>query len=140
MGLFGRKRGGDQPQPEVYEGLRKQVLHLAAAQLGEKFAEAPILALFSNGGGIIGAGTHKTVADANARWLESGVAVLPRLSVITDPPLPGEGLTQFVAVTPQGLRGASAAENQLGEGRHELSPFFYSAQDVITQIRLTQGG
>ena len=164
MGLFGRKRGGDQRQPEVYEGLRKQVLHLTAAQLGEKFAEAPILALlmetgypqavatlvgvvdgtsslyFSNGGGIIGAGTHKTVADANARWLESGVAVLPRLSVITDPPLPGEGLTQFVAVTPQGLRGASAAENQLGEGRHELSPFFYSAQDVITQIRLTQGG
>src|SRR5256714_12731142 len=148
MGLFGRKRGGDQPQPEVYEGLRKQVLHLTAAQLGEKFAEAPILALlmetgypqavatlvgvvdgtsslyFSNGGGIIGAGTHKTVADANARWLESGVAVLPRLSVVTDTPLPDVGLEQFVPGTPQGLLGSSAAGKLIGLGPVDLLTVF----------------
>jgi hypothetical protein len=47
-------------------------------------------------------------------------------------------MTQFVAVTPDALRGAVAAEEDLGEGRHRLSPLFYAAQDVITQIRLTQ--
>jgi hypothetical protein len=49
-------------------------------------------------------------------------------------------MTHFVAVLPEGLRGARARENELGDGRHRLSPFFYAAHDVITQIRLTQGG
>jgi hypothetical protein len=49
-------------------------------------------------------------------------------------------MTQFVAVTPEGLRGAVAPEEELGEGRHELSPLFYAGQDVITQIRLSEGG
>ena len=164
MPLFGRRRKPENPQPEVYEGLRRQVLGLTAAQLGDAFFEARVLALlmetgypeavatrvgvvdgtaslyFSNGGGIIGAGTHAAVADANARWLEQGVAVLPRLSAISDPPPPGQGITQFVAVTPDGLLGALAPEADLREGRHELSPFFFAAQDVITQIRLAQGG
>jgi len=164
MGFFGRKRGNDKPQAEVYEGLRKQVLHLKQDQLGDAFAEAPILALlmetgypeavatlvgvvdgtsslyFSNGGGIIGAGTHAAVAAANSRWLATGTTLLPQLSVITDPPLPGRRMTQFVAVTPLGLRGAVAPEDELGGGRHALSPFFYAAQDVITQIRLSEGG
>jgi hypothetical protein len=118
MRIFGRKRGTDRQQADVYEGLRQQALHLTPDQFGASFARAPILALlmetgypeavatlvgvadgttslyFSNGGGFIGAGTHAA--------------------------------------------GAVAAEEDLGEGRHRLSPLFYAAQDVITQIRLTQ--
>jgi hypothetical protein len=166
MRFFGRKRDTEQQPPaEVYVGLRQQLLRLTPDQLGHgAFADAPILALlmetgypeavatlvavvdgtsslyFSNGGGFIGAGTHAAVADASRRWLETGREFLPELSVITDPPLPTEGMTQFVAVTRDGLRGAVAVENELGEGRHGLSPLFYAGQDVITQIRLTQGG
>lgn len=163
MGLFRRKRERE-PVAEVYSGLRQQVLNLRPEQLGEGLAEEPILALlmetgypeavatlvgvadgttslyFSNGGGFIGAGTHESVAEANRRWRELGRSVLPQLEVIEDAPLPGEGMTQFVAVTPEGLRGAVAPEEELGEGRHELSPFFYAAQDVITQIRVSEGG
>jgi hypothetical protein len=95
---------------------------------------------FSNGGGFIGAGTHAAVAEASRRWLETGQAFLPQLSLITDPPLPAEALTQFVAVTREGLRGIVAPEEELGEGRHALSPLFHAGHDVITQIRLTQGG
>jgi hypothetical protein len=162
MGLFRRKRASE-PVAEVYSGLRQQVLNLTPDQLGEELAEEPILALvmetgypeavatlvgvadgttslyFSNGGGFIGAGTHENVAVANRRWHELGRSVVPRLEVIADPPLPDEGMTQFVAVTPEALRGAAAPEEELGEGRHELSPFFYAGQDVITQIRLSQG-
>jgi hypothetical protein len=61
-------------------------------------------------------------------------------AALADAPLPTEGLTQFVAVTPEGIRGVVAPEGELGEGRHDLSPLFYAGQDVITQIRLTQGG
>jgi len=166
MRFFGRKRDAEQPPPaEVYVGLRQQLLRLMPDQLDDgAFADAPILALlmetgypeavatlvavvdgtsslyFSNGGGFIGAGTHAAVAEASGRWLETGREFLPELSVITDPPLPTEGMTQFVAVTPEGLRGVVAVEEELGEGQHGLSPLFYAGQDVITQIRLTQGG
>jgi hypothetical protein len=162
VGLFRRKRERE-PVADVYAGLRQQVLNLTPDQLAEELADEPILALvmetgypeavatlvgvadgttslyFSNGGGFIGAGTHASVAEANRRWHELGRAVLPQLALIADPPLPGDGMTQFVAVTPEGLRGTVAREEELGEGRHELSPFFYTAQDVITKIRLSQG-
>jgi hypothetical protein len=162
MRIFGRKR--EQPRADVYQDLRRQVLHLTPERLGDAFAGAPILALlmetgypeavatlvgvadgtsslyFSNGGGVIGAGSHAAVAEASRRWLEAGGTFLPELSQVTDPPLPDVGMTQFVAVTGGGLRGAVAPEDDLGEGRHGLSPFFHAAQDVITQIRLAEGG
>ena len=161
---LGRKRRDGQPPADVYTGLRKQIFALTPKQLGDASAGAPILALvmetgydeavatlvgvvdgttslyFSNGGGIIGAGAHAAVAEATRRWLEAGRTFLPALAEVADAPLPGRGMTQFVAVTPQGLRGAIATEDDLGNNRHALSPFFYAAQDVITQIRLTQAG
>ena len=166
MRFFGRKRATEPPPPaEVYAGLRQQVLGLTTDQLGNRaLGDAPILALvmetgypeavatlvavvdgttslyFSNGGGFIGAGTHAAVAEASRRWLDTGREFLPQLSVIADPPLPTEGLTQFVAVAPEGLRGIVAPEEELGEDRHDLSPLFYAGQDVITQIRLAPGG
>jgi hypothetical protein len=166
MRFFGRRRDTEQAPPaEAYVGLRQQVLRLTPDQLGDgASADAPILALlmetgypeavatlvavvdgtsslyFSNDGGLLGAGTHAAVADASRRWLETGQEFLPQLPVMTDPPLPTEGLTQFVAVTREGLYGTVAAEEELGENRHRLSPLFYAAQDVITQIRLAEGG
>jgi hypothetical protein len=166
MRYFGRKRDTEQQPPaEVYVGLRQQLLNLTPDQLGDgAFADAPILALlmetgypeavatlvavvdgssslyFSNGGGFIGAGTHAAVAEASRRWLETGREFLPELSTIADPTLPAQGMTQFVAVTRDGLRAAAGVEEELGEGRHELSPLFYAGQDVITQIRLTRSG
>jgi hypothetical protein len=150
---------------EVYTGLRRQVLDLSRDQLGDgTLADAPITALlmetgypeavvtlvgvadgtsslyFSNGGGVIGAGEHSAVAEATRRWLEAGSEFLSHLSVVTDPPLPDEGLTQFVAVTDEGLRSARALEEELGNGEHALSPLFYAGHDVITQIRLVEGG
>jgi hypothetical protein len=164
--FLGRKREREQPPPaEVYSGLRQQLLGLTPDQLGDAaFAAAPILALlmetryreavatlvavvdgttslyFSNGGGFIGAGAHAAVAEASERWLEAARDFLPQLSAVDDPAPPTEGATQFVAVTPSGLRGLVAPEEKLEEGRHALSPLFHAGHDVITQIRLTQGG
>ena len=93
----------------------------------------------STGGGFIGAGSHAAVAEASRRWIETGREFLSELSVIADPPLPARGMTQFVAVTRDGLRAAAGLEEELGEGRQVLSPLFHAGQDVITQIRLTHG-
>ena len=160
---FGRKRGDAQrtPEAEAYVGLRQQVLALRPDQLGLT-SETPVLALlmetgypeavatlvgvidgstslyFSNGGGIIGAGSHPEVASATGSWLQTSVDFLRHLSAVIEPPPPGEGLTQFMAVTPHGLLGAVASEDDLGGGGHPLSPLFYSGQDVITQVRLAE--
>jgi hypothetical protein len=160
-----RKRDREQQPPgAVYSGLRQQVLGLTADQLADAVpAGAPILALlmetgyleavatlvavadgttslyFSNGGGVIGAGEHAAVAEAGRRLLETRGEFLDRLSPITDPPVPAETQTQFVAVTPGGLRWELALEDDLGEGEHPLSPLFHAGQDVITQIRLAGG-
>jgi hypothetical protein len=149
---------------EIYSQLRQRVLDLTPDQLGEDNAEAPLLAFlmetgypeavatlvavadgttslyFSNGGGMIGAGEHAPVREANRRFLETAGAFLNDLSTVSDPTPPSEGITQFVAVTPEGLRGAVAAEEELGEGRHSLSQLFHAGQDVITQMRLAEGG
>jgi hypothetical protein len=163
MGLF-RRRKERQPDADAYSELRQQVLQLTPDQLGDEVAEGPLVALlmetgypeavatlvavadgttslyFSDGGGVVGAGEHAMVADANRRLLEVTGSFLFQLSDVSDPSPPAEGLTQFVAVTRDGLRGAGAPEEELGEGQHALSQLFYAGQDVITQIRLLEGG
>lgn len=95
---------------------------------------------FSTGGGIIGAGAHESVALASRQWLEAGAMFREQLHPVADPPLPAPGQTQFVAVTNDGLRAAVALEEDLGGNRRALSPLFSSAQEVITQVRLIEGG
>jgi hypothetical protein len=163
--FFRRARGEAEPPPaEIYLELRQQVLTLTPAQLDDALpADEPILALlmetgypeavatlvvvadgsaslyFSNGGGIIGAGEHGSVAEASRRWLEVARDFLPQLAAVTDPPPPEEGLTQFVGVTRTGVRSTVVPQGDLAEGRHPLSPLFHAGQGVITQIRLIEG-
>jgi hypothetical protein len=160
--FFRRKQrdeaSGTTPQ-EMYDELRRQVLRLRGADLGSA-QRAPLLALlmetgypegvatlvgvadgatslyFSNGGGVIGAGEHAEVARASHAWLDLAAGMLERFEAWDEEPQPPRnGLTQFVAVTSEGLRGVVAPEEDLGEERHELSPLFHAGHDVITEIR-----
>ena len=147
---------------EIYSQLRQRVLELTPDQLGDAAGAQPLALLmetgypeavatlvavadgttslyFSNGGGMIGAGEHAPVREANRRFLETALSFLTQLSEVSDPTPPSEGVTQFVAVTTEGLRGAAAPEEDLGEGRHPLSELFHAGQDVITQMRLAEG-
>jgi hypothetical protein len=165
MKLFGRN-GGDEAEAdpaEAYAGLRRLALGLTAESLGTSaLPHTPVVALlmdtgmsnavatlvgvadgttslyYSTGGGVIGAGLRHDVAAATHRWLQTCGQMLGQLSPIEDAPLPAEGMVQFVAVTPGGLLGAVASSAELGERLHPLSPLFYAAHGVITQIRLTQ--
>jgi hypothetical protein len=166
MGLFGRKRGGDEPgsaADDAYLGLRRLALNVTAASLGSACTPgAPVVALlmesrydravatlvgiadgttslyFSNGGGVIGAGSRRDVAEATHRWLELCGGLLEHFWAVDDPPLPPEDVTQFVAVTSGGRLSALASKDDLGQRRHPLAPLYYAGHQVITQIRLTE--
>jgi hypothetical protein len=93
---------------------------------------------FSNGGGIIGAG-EKPEPNAAARKLVAKAAEFESaLSVAKDFPLPQRAHTRFYIVTRTGVLTAEAMENDLGSGRHGLSPLFHAAHKLITEIRLTE--
>ena len=165
MRFFKRNPDPEQESPtDAYLGLRRKLLGLAPEQLGERFADASLLALlmeeqhsgavatlvgvvdgasslhFSSGGGFIGNGEHQPVAEANRRWLAAGANLLAQLPSVAEAPLPDVGVVQFVAVTADGLRAAVVATTSLERRQHPLSPLFVAGHDVITQIRLVNGG
>jgi hypothetical protein len=150
----------------AYEGLRAQLLALdpAAAgiaptaalprvwglvyEMGLETGTATVVSLadgttslyLSNGGGVVGAGEHAPVAAATRALLVLVEEHLDAFAPDDGDSLPGAGTVAMRALTYGGRRIASAAEEELGEHRHPLSPVFYAGQDVITAIRLSSGG
>jgi len=50
-------------------------------------------------------------------------------------PYPAVGRVKFYVLTFNGVVTAEAGKNELGEGKHGLSPLFYAGHEVITQLR-----
>lgn len=90
---------------------------------------------FSNGGGIIGAGEHDGPKVAARSLIAFAAHNLEKLSPTTATPLPAPGRTRFYALMECGILTAEASEVDLGENRHALSPLFYAAQELITEMR-----
>jgi len=90
---------------------------------------------FSNGGGIIGAGPHERPAVAARSLAAFAAHNLGHLVDTVDYPLPEPGHTRFYVLTSDGVLTADAPEIELVENRHVLSPLFYTAQELITEIR-----
>jgi hypothetical protein len=141
---------------QVYLGLRSQALGLTSAQAGNSdatfgvlmetgYAEAVVslLALadgtaslyFSNGGGIIGAGQKERPAVAARSLVAFAAHNLDLLMPTVGYPLPTPKHTRFYVLTSSGVLTADAPEDDLGNNRHVLSPLFYAAQELITEIR-----
>ena len=152
-----------QPDPgEVYLGLRSQVLSLdpkaidiaPSEELPEVWgvlmestfpgalmtfvclAHGTVSLYLSTGGGIIGSGQHEAVAAAGQELLEIAQVAAEDMSITRTFPPPADGRVRFYLLTFHGVATAEADENELGEGRHELSPLFYQSHEVITQIRI----
>jgi hypothetical protein len=51
-------------------------------------------------------------------------------------PIPEPAHTIFYVLTDSGILTGGALENDLGFGRHPLSPLFHAGHEVITQLRL----
>src|SRR5687768_634056 len=156
FGWFKRKRGPD----EAYLALRTMVLEIKPEELSIPRNEFPktfalvmemgypkgsaTLAViadgttslyFSGGGGIIGGGAQEPVRDASRKLLTLAQEITESAALEAASPRPAAGQVRFVVLTDEGRRATEATEAELGEGRHELSPLFDAAHDVITELR-----
>lgn len=141
---------------DVYTQLRSQALAVTAETVGsteEVFgvlmetgypeAVVTLVALadgtaslyFSNGGGVIGAGQHNGPAVAARSLVAFAAHNVKRLDPASDTPLPNAGCTRFYVLTRHGVLTAEAREADLGENRDALSPLFYSAHELIAEMR-----
>lgn len=90
----------------------------------------------STGGGMIGAGSQPAVVAANRAFLRSLTDHLRDLEHEPITWLPQPGRVVLRALTYEGHLATEAYEDDLGYGKHSLSPSFYAAHEVITQLRL----
>ena len=113
-------------------------------ELGYPQAVATLVALgdgttslyISTGGGIIGAGEHPPVRAAAERFLGAIESHLAGFQPAAETPLPQTGRVRFYVRTFTDTLGAEADEQDLGHGRHQLSPVFHAGHAVITEMRL----
>jgi hypothetical protein len=93
---------------------------------------------FSNGGGMIGGGQHATLARSAKSFISTAEKYYQQMNLTKAFPLPAVGRVRFYVLTFSGVLTLDADENELGDGKHGLSPLFYSGQDVIAQFRAVQ--
>lgn len=113
-------------------------------ETGYPQATATLLALgdgttslyLSSGGGVIGGHAQQSVREANAALLQTANDYYQHLKPSESFPLPATGHTLFYALTDSGVLSGGGREDDLGHGRHLLSPLFHAGHRVITQLRL----
>lgn len=127
--------GLDEAQTGKVWGVIMETGYLEAMFSLVVFGESTTSIYFGNGGGIIGAGEHASVRQAAGSLLKAANANLLKLVPVQAPSLPHVGEVKFYFQTYAGLYTASAQEEILGNGKHQLSPLFYAAHAVITAVR-----
>ena len=88
-----------------------------------------------NGGGVIGAGAHKPVAEATARFLHAAEKSTHLMQPTSDFPLPKPQHSRFYILSTTGAWTSESPAQDLGKNRLPLSPLFHLAHAVITAIR-----
>lgn len=160
--MFGKRRKQAPARPEIYDGLRRQILQLDPASVGISpsptlprvwglvmdmtsdagtatlvgLADGTTSLYLSSGGGVIGGGEHARIAGATRALLRVVEQRLDQMPTTTEAPLPTPGRVVLRAMTYHGQRAVDAAEDDLGHRRHPLADIFHAAHDVITELRL----
>ncbi len=160
--MFKRRKPQEDTEAEAFTGLRGKLLSANPEQFGltptERFPNVWIVLMelamaggiasivcvadgttsmyTSTGGGMIGAGAHAKVVEANARFLDAAERSLPLLEPVEELPLPEPSTVRFNVLTYTGPRTAAGVAEQLSGGELPLSPLFLAGNDVITQLRM----
>jgi len=145
----------------VYSGLRHQALSTKRTEIGiaAPSPDAPVWGVLmetgypgatatlftlsdgstslylSSGGGVIGGHAHEHVRQANAAFIHIANQFYQQMTPCESFPIPETGQTMFYALTDSGVLTGGGLENDLGYGRHQLSPLFDAGHEVITQLR-----
>jgi hypothetical protein len=151
---------GNYEVSEAYTGLRNLILELTPDSLGlDAASDSQVIGMlmetgypdavvtlvavwdgaaslyFSNGGGIIGAGEHESVALVSKALVACAGEYLSAASLTEEFPPPAKGNVRFYFVTKGGVYTAEADEDDLGNNRHSFSKLFYKGHELITAIR-----
>jgi hypothetical protein len=144
----------------VYSGLRHQALSIRRAdfsipdpppeapiwgvlmETGYSGATATLFALLdgttslyiSSGGGIIGGHGHENVREANAAFIRTANQFYRHLKACESFPVPALGQTIFYVITDSGILTGEGLDDDLGNGRHLLSPLFHAGHAVLTPL------
>ena len=122
-------------RPHVWAALMELGYRDAVASLAV-FADGTSSLYISTGGGVIGAGEHKTVREAADRFLSVVETHVSEFERADDTPLPKPGRVRFYVRTFQTTLTAEADESALKVPAHKLCPVFVAGHAVITQMRL----
>ena len=110
-------------------GYREAVVTLVA------LADGTVSIYFSNGGGIIGLGPHPGPQRAAQTFLSLAQHYSKHGTATKKYPLPKPSYTRFYFLTGSSTKTVEAKEDDLGYGRHQLSPLFHKGHDLISEIR-----
>ena len=146
---------------DVYGGLRQQILALHPSEIGldsssgknvwavlmetgyddvvvtlVAIADGTVSLYFSNGGGMIGLGENEEVKNASDDLIGSAENYLEHAELTDSFPLPRRGNARFYFLTFDGIYTVEVKENDLGNNKLPLSPFFHKAHEVIGQARI----
>jgi hypothetical protein len=158
--VFRRKRSTAGPTDAPGVALRAMALAVAPADIGVEAHGAAVwgfvmdtgmegggwhaLVVFADGTtslythaqfGVIGAGAHDAVRTASQALLASAADHLQLFGPDDDDSTPPPGQVVMRALTFDGRKAVTAAEEDLGHMRHPASPVFHAAHAVISAIR-----
>jgi hypothetical protein len=102
-------------------------------------ADGAVSFYLSNGGGIIGAGTHEKVREPAGKFLIGSKDFYGNAKLVTDYLSPEPNQVIFYFLTDGGVLKYSAQEEVLGENKDKLSSLFHAGHAVITELRKVQG-
>lgn len=123
-------------QPEDVWGVVMESGNPEAVSTLVAFADGSVSLYFSNGGGLIGMGSH----EGPQRSAHALLAMAPGFRKDFQPanrfPLPQKSRVSFYLFTYAGMLSAEAGEEALANGNHPLSPLFHKAHEVINAVRL----
>jgi hypothetical protein len=98
-------------------------------------ADGTVSIYFSNGGGIIGLGTHPGPERAGKEFIALAQTFSSYGLSTQKFPLPKVSSTRFYFLSGSDIKTVEAKEDDLGKGRHPLSPLFYKGHELISEIR-----
>ena len=150
------------PEPApAYLQLRQRIIHLKPAELGimpssdllhvwgvlmetgYEVGTATLVCLadgttslyYSTGGGMIGSGQYRPMAQASKALVAEAERRIERMNPTEDYPLPGIGEVRIYFLTYTGMLFAQATESDLISNANPLRPLYQRAQDTLRQLR-----
>jgi ankyrin repeat protein len=159
--LFSGKKKNPYQVPEVYTGLRQQVLNLSQKKPEEipalissdriaiimetglkdycfslvAISDGTASMYFSNGGGIIGAGVNPGCARIAKSFLDYSKEFDNQLKKVSEYPLPQSGMTRFYVIKSGIILSQEFKDEELGNNKLAISPLYQKGHELITAIR-----